>query len=131
MTRRRTRARIRALLSSLLAVTLAAIGLTGLLVAAPAAAETTGPAIVHVPVTTAAYGLPINIAITATCATGAACSARLYYRSTAPAALLTVPGVVNEGGFSVVAMNPGAITPANGTEAREWTQSRIEVALPE
>ena len=122
MTHRPDRARR---LSAFLAVVLTSTGLTGLglLTAPPAAAETTGPAIVHVPVTTAAYGQPIPISITTTCATGAVCSARLYYRSTAPAALAAVPGIISEGGFQVLGMDPGAVNTANGTEAREWSQT--------
>ena len=88
----------------------------------PASAETTGPAVVHVPVTTAPYGQPIPITLTATCATGAACAARLYYRATVPAALAAVPGVVNEAGFTLVGLSASAATTtANGQDTVPWS----------
>lgn len=103
---------------AILATTLAAAGVTA--TSTPVAADTTGPAIAHAPVATAAYGHPISIAASSTCPVGAACSARLYYRTTTPAALAAVPGVVNEGGFSIVGLTRGAATTVDSQEAVEW-----------
>jgi hypothetical protein len=104
------------------AATLAVMVPAALLTAAPVSADTTGPIIVHVPVTTAPYGQPIPISMTASCATGATCSARLYYRTTTPAALTVVPGVVNEPGFQVVALTRGATTvTGGGHDTVDWS----------
>jgi hypothetical protein len=98
-----------------------AVAVTGaMLVAPPVAAETTGPVIVHVPVTTAAYGQDIPILATTTCPTGAACSARLYFRTTAPTAPVTIPTLVNPSGFQVVPLD-GAPTTVDSQQALVWT----------
>lgn len=84
-------------------------------------ADTTGPPLVHVPVATAPYGRPIPLSLSAPCAIGASCAARLYYRTTAPAALAAVPGLVGEGGFQVIALARGAATTVDGHEVVEWS----------
>jgi hypothetical protein len=97
-------------------VGLALVMTAGLLVATTASskAETTGPGVVHTPVATAFYGQAIPISVRTSCTSG--CAARLYYRSTAPASLLAVPGLVGEGGFQVV----GLANVATGPDTTEW-----------
>ena len=91
---------------------------------APVAAETTGPAIVHVPTTTAPYGRAIPVTMTASCTTGGAgCAARLLYRTTTAAPVAAVPGIVGEGGFQVIAMARGATTTAEGRDMVTWSAS--------
>lgn len=90
------------------------------LTAPPASAETTGPPLVHVPVTVAPYGQDIAISATTTCPTGAACSARLYYRTTVAAIPVTIPTLVNPGGFQVVTLT-GAPTTVDSQRAVVWT----------
>lgn len=89
----------------------------------PVAADTTGPALAHVPIATAPYGQPIQISFTSTCPTGGSCAARVYYRTTAPAALATVPGITNEGGFQVANLTPWATTTLDGQQAVEWVHA--------
>jgi hypothetical protein len=86
----------------------------------PVAADTTGPVIVHTPATTSLYGQPVPITFATTCPTGAACSARIYYRTTVPEALAAVPGVVNPGGFSVAPVS-GSATTVDSQQAILWT----------
>jgi hypothetical protein len=107
------------LLSAVVAIAPISVGGGG---AGPAgAADATGPAIVHVPTATAPYGQEIPITLTATCATGAGCAARLFYRTTAPAASTAVPGIVGESGFHMVPMARGTATTVDGREAITWS----------
>lgn len=85
----------------------------------PAAADPTGPVIGHAPMTTSLYGHAIPITATSTCATGAVCSARLYYRTTMPESLAVVPGLVNPGGFTVAALT-GTATTLDSQQAMLW-----------
>lgn len=90
------------------------------LTSSPASAETTGPPFVHVPVTVAPYGQNIAITATTTCPVGAACSARLFYRTTTAATPVTVPTLVNPSGFQVVPLT-GSATTADSQQAVLWT----------
>ncbi|MEA3077033.1 MAG: hypothetical protein QOF60_1941 [Actinomycetota bacterium] len=113
--------RVRIARSRVVAIGLAVVVAAALLVAteAKSRADTTGPAVVHAPVATAMYGQPIPISMRGSCLAASGCAARLYYRSTAPAALTTVPGLVGEPGFQVAGLTRVA-TGAGGVEDVEW-----------
>jgi hypothetical protein len=82
----------------------------------------TGPVVAHAPVATTFYGQPISITATSTCPTGANCTARVYYRTTAVAALTVIPGLVNEPGFQAASLS-GTATTVNGHQAVLWSGS--------
>lgn len=99
-----------------MAVALIAATLAG----SPAFAETSGPPLVHIPVTVAPYGRDVAITAKTRCPTGAVCTAQVYYRTTTAAPLGTLPTLLNPSGFQVVSL-VGSPTTLDSQQAIEWT----------
>lgn len=78
--------------------------------------QTTGPALAHAPVPTAFVGQDIPISLVASCHTGDACSARVYYEST-PISGLQVAGLHT---WPSVDLQVGLSQSVNGIEGQEW-----------